>query len=93
MLWPPVWKSVVSKDSRLQTQWRCIDYTDDHNDSDYINIIDNGDADYVKGLQTVSRHKVLALQVTTGLFRFREREKGQNKKNEKRAKTKPFLAL
>ena len=36
----------------------------DHNDSDYINIIDDGDADYVKGLQTVSRHKVLALQVT-----------------------------
>ena len=50
----------------------------DHNDSDYINIIDDGDADYVKGLQTVSRHKVLALQVATGLFRLREREEGQN---------------
>ena len=43
-----------------------------------INIVDNGDADYLKGLQTVSRHKVLALQVTTGLLRFREREEGQN---------------
>ena len=77
MLWPSVWESVVSKDSRLQTQSRWIDYTD-HNDSDYFNIIDGGDADYVKGLQTVSRHKVLALQVATGLFRLREREEGQN---------------
>ena len=60
--------------------------------TNYINIIDNGDAYYLKGLQTVSRHKVLALQVTTGLFRLREREEGQNQTNEKRAKTKPILA-
>ena len=46
--------------------------------TNYINIIDNGDAYYLKGLQTVSRHKVLALQVTTGLFRLKEREEGQN---------------
>ena len=61
--------------------------------TNYINIVDNGDADYLKGLQTVSRHKVLALQVTTGLFRLREREEGQNQQNENRAKTKPILAL
>ena len=61
--------------------------------TNYINIVDDGDADYVKGLQTVSRHKVLALQVTTGLFRLREREEGQNQQNENRAKTKPILAL
>ena len=67
----------VSSLKRLQTKSRWIDYTD-HNDSDYFNIIDGGDADYVKGLQTVSRHKVLALQVATGLFRLREREEGQN---------------
>ena len=80
MLWPSVWESVVSKDSKLQTKSRCIDYID-HNDSDYIYIVDDGDADYLKGLQTVSRHKVLALQVTTGLLRFREREEGQNQQN------------
>ena len=49
--------------------------------TNYINIVDDGDADYVKGLQTVSRHKVLALQVTTGLFSFRERGGGQNQQN------------
>ena len=84
----------ISSLKRLETpnKSRCIDYID-HNDSDYINIIDNGDAYYLKGLQTVSRHKVLALQVTTGLFSFRERGGGQNQQNENRAKTKPILAL
>ena len=44
----------------------------------------------MKGLQTVSRHKVLALQVTTGLFRLREREEGQNQKKKREPKQNPF---